>query len=153
MRFSEIIGPDQIVLDLQAKDRWEAIEKLVGYLVKQKRIAEPRHQAVIKAVKEREKSISTGIGLGVAIPHAQIEAIDKSIGVLARSPEGIHFDALDNQPAKLVVLFLSPSGQHQEHLKTLATVSRMVHNREFCHDALQAKTANEMYQLILNREG
>ena len=152
MKFSEIISPEQILLDLQATDRWATIEEMVGWLVKQKRIEESRRDAVIQAVKTREKSMSTGIGFGIAIPHASTDAIDKVTAALARSSKGINFDSLDNQPVKLVVLFLVPTGQYQQHLKTLSSISRFLNDREFRERAEQAKTAEELYQLIVKRE-
>ncbi|MBI4024896.1 MAG: PTS sugar transporter subunit IIA [Verrucomicrobia bacterium] len=152
MKFSEIISPSQIVLDLKATDRWVAIEELVNCLVTQKCIVETRRDSVIHAVKTREKTMSTGIGFGIAIPHASTDAIEKVTAVLARSSTGINFDSLDNQPVKLVVLFLVPTGQYQQHLKTLASISRFLNDRDFREQAEQAKTADDLYQLILKRE-
>ena len=152
MKFSEIISPRQIVLDLKSSDRWLAIEELVGILVGQQCIEAPRRDAVIQAVKNREKTMSTGIGFGIAIPHASTDAITKVTAVLARSAQGINFDSLDNQPVRLVVLFLVPTGQYQQHLKTLASISRFLNDREFREQAEQAKTPEELYQLIVKRE-
>ena len=152
MKFSEIISSNQIVLDLKAPDRWVAIEELVGILVSQKCIEDSKRDVVIQAVKNREKTMSTGIGFGIAIPHASTDAIGKVTAVLARSTGGINFDSLDNQPVKLVVLFLVPAGQYQQHLKTLASISRFLNDRDFREQAEQARTANDLYQLILKRE-
>lgn len=152
MKFSEIISSNQIVLDLKAVDRWAAIEELVGILVAQKCIEESRRETVVQAVKNREKTMSTGIGFGIAIPHASTDAISKVTAVLARSTGGINFDSLDNQPVKLVVLFLVPAGQYQQHLKTLASISRFLNDRDFREQAEQAKTPDDLYQLILKRE-
>jgi len=152
MKFSEIISPEQILLDLKATDRWLAIEELVTSLVKQKKINESRRDSVIQAIKNREKTMSTGIGFGIAIPHASTDAISKVTAVLARSSKGINFDSLDNQPVKLVVLFLVPAGQYQQHLKTLASISRFLNDREFREQAEQAHSPEELYQLIQRRE-
>ena len=152
MKFSEIISPSQIVLDLKSTDRWLAIEELVGILVEQQCIEGPRRESVIQAVKNREKTMSTGIGFGIAIPHASTDAIAKVTAVLARSSRGINFDSLDNQPVRLVVLFLVPTGQYQQHLKTLASISRFLNDREFREQAEHSKTPEEIYQLIVRRE-
>jgi len=152
MRFSEIISPAQIILDLKTTDRWAAIEELVNQLVAQKHIQESRREAVIQAVKNREKTMSTGIGFGIAIPHTFTDAIEKVTAILACSSKGINFDALDNQPVKLVLLFLVPTGQYQQHLKTLASISRFLNDRQFREKAEQVKTADELYELILKRE-
>ncbi len=152
MKFSEIISPDQIVLDLKATDRWLVIEELVNHLVSQKYIDESRGASVVQVVKNREKTMSTGIGFGIAIPHASTDAVSKVTAILARSKQGISFDSLDNQPVKLVVLFLVPSGQYQQHLKTLASISRFLNDRQFREQVEQVKTAEELYQLIVKRE-
>ncbi len=153
MKFSEIISSSQIVLDLQAEDRWAAIEELVGHLVAKGLIPGAKRDAVILAVKNREKTISTGVGFGIAIPHASTDAIDRVTAVLARSMKGINFDSLDNQPVRLVVLFLVPAGQSQQHLKTLSTISRFLSDREFREQAEHAATAEEIHQLIVKRDG
>ncbi len=152
MKFSEIINPNQIILDLTASDRWTAIDLLVNHLVDQKRIPAIQKDTVIQAVKNREKTMSTGIGFGIAIPHASTDAITQVTAVLARSSSGINFDALDNQPVKLVVLFLVPVGQYQQHLKTLASISRFLNDRDFREKAEAAKSSEEIYQLVLQRE-
>lgn len=152
MKFSEIISPSQIVLDLKATDRWMAIEELVNRLALQNYIDPAKQESVVRAVKNREKTMSTGIGFGIAIPHASTEAIEKVTVILARSSTGINFDSLDNQPVKLVVLFLVPAGQYQQHLKTLASISRFLNDRDFREKAEQAKTSEELYQLIVKRD-
>jgi len=153
MKFSEIIGPDQVILDLKATDRWVAIEELVNILVAKKYIEAWRRESVIQAVNNREKTMSTGIGFGIAIPHASTDAITKVTAIFARSPHGINFFSLDNQPVKIIVLFLVPAGQYQQHLKTLASISRFLNDREFREQVEQVKTPVELHQLILKREG
>ncbi len=152
MKFSEIINPSQIILDLLATDRWVAIDALVNHLVAEKRIPEAQKDTVLQAVKNREKTMSTGIGFGIAIPHASTDAITQVTAVFARSSTGINFDSLDNQLVKLVVLFLVPAGQYQQHLKTLASISRFLNDRDFREKAEQAQTADEIYQLVVQRE-
>lgn len=153
MKFSEIISSSQILLDLKSIDRWKVIEELVDTLVSLKQIETDRRDSVVQAVKTREKTMSTGIGFGLAIPHASTDAIQNVTAVLARSSQGINFDSLDNQPVKLVVLFLVPAGQYQQHLKTLASISRFLNDREFREAAEKAISSEDLYQLVLKREG
>jgi len=77
-------------------------------------------EAIAAVVKKRESSMSTGIGFGIGIPHASTDLITEVVGALGRSRKGVNFDALDNQPVNLVMLFLVPQGQFQKHLHTLA---------------------------------
>ncbi len=152
MKFSDIITPSQIVLDLKAEDRWGVIEELGGELVKRSLIKEKDRDTVVQAVKTREQSISTGVGFGIAIPHASTGVVDRVTAILARSSKGINFDSLDNQPVRIVVLFLVPSGQYQEHLRTLSTISRFLSDRNFREQAEKAQTVEEIHQLILKRD-
>lgn len=148
MTLSEIVQADHIVPDLQAKNRWEAIDELIGQLVSSGAIKETNREAVIEVVKKREHSMSTGIGFGIGIPHAATDLIGDVVGALGRSKEGIDFEALDNQPVSLVVLFLVPQGQFQKHLHTLANIAKLLHNRDF-RDALdEAEDAVAIQQII-----
>ena len=116
MTLSEIVQAEHIVPDLQATDRWEAIDELIGQLVSSGSIKEEDREAITEVVKKRENSMSTGIGFGIGIPHAATDMIGDVVGALGRSKAGIDFEALDNQPVNLVVLFLVPQGQFQKHL-------------------------------------
>ena len=148
MKLSEIIHAKHIVLDLQATTRWEAIDELIENLVMNGAIAESNRDAITGAVKNREKSMSTGIGYGIGIPHASTDIIDDVIGVLGRSKVGINFEALDNQPVTLVVLFLVPQGQFQKHLHTLASIARQLHNSEFRTALENAEDAGSICQIL-----
>ena len=92
--------------------------------------------------------MSTGIGFGIGIPHASTDLIDDVVGALGRSKDGINFEALDNQPVILVVLFLVPQGQFQKHLHTLANIAKRLHNPEFRKLLEDAPGADEMLEII-----
>ena len=148
MTLSEIVLADHIVPSLQATNRWEAIDELVDQLVSSGAIAAKDRDAIIDAVKKRENSMSTGIGFGIGIPHASTDLIDEVVGALGRSVEGIDFEALDNQPVNLVVLFLVPQGQFQKHLHTLANIAKLLHNKEFRQSLEQADDAGAILEII-----
>ena len=148
MTLSEIVQADHIVPSLQATNRWEAIDELVDQLVASGAITAKDREAIIDAVKKRENSMSTGIGFGIGIPHASTDLIDEVVGALGRSTEGIDFEALDNQPVNLVVLFLVPQGQFQKHLHTLANIAKMLHNKEFRQSLEEAGDAEAILKII-----
>jgi mannitol/fructose-specific phosphotransferase system IIA component (Ntr-type) len=106
------------------------------------------HDAIAAVVKKRESSMSTGIGFGIGIPHASTDLIYEVVGSLGRSKKGVNFDALDNQPVNLVMLFLVPQGQFQKHLHTLANIAKLLHRAEFRQALEQAPGAEEMLQII-----
>ena len=75
--------------------------------------------------------MSTGIGIGIGIPHAATDLVGEVVGAIGRSRKGVQFDALDGKPVKLVMLFLVPQDQFQKHLNTLANLAKLLHKRDF----------------------
>jgi mannitol/fructose-specific phosphotransferase system IIA component (Ntr-type) len=148
MDLGDILGPEQIIPDLQASNRWEAIDELINNLVATNKIKAEHREAVSAVVKKRESSMSTGIGFGIGIPHASTDLIYEVVGALGRSKKGVNFDALDNQPVNLVMLFLVPQGQFQKHLHTLANIAKLLHKAEFRQALEQAPNAEAMLQTI-----
>jgi mannitol/fructose-specific phosphotransferase system IIA component (Ntr-type) len=148
MDLGDILSKEQIVTDLRAANRWEAIDELIDNLVATGKIKPENHDAIAAVVKKRESSMSTGIGFGIGIPHASTDLISEVVGALGRSSRGVNFDALDNQPVNLVVLFLVPQGQFQKHLHTLANIAKMLHKADFRQALEQAPDAETMLQII-----
>ena len=153
MNLSDILNEDQILTDLQAANRWEAIDELIGLLVTRGKIKPEKREQIATVVKKRENSMSTGIGFGIGIPHASTDLIYDVIGAFGRSKKGIQFDALDNQPVKLVMLFLVPQGQFQKHLHTLANIAKLLHNKDFRAALENAPDAAAMMRIIKNPQG
>lgn len=148
MDLGDILTEDQIITDLKAADRWEAIDELIGNLVTSGKIKPEDRDTIAAVVRKREQSMSTGIGFGIGIPHASTDLIYEVVGALGRSKKGVDFNALDNQPVHLVMLFLVPQGQFQKHLHTLANIAKMLHKSEFRQSLEQAPDADSMLQAI-----
>ena len=148
MNLGDILGPDNILPELQAANRWEAIEELINNLVTSGKIKPEHRDAIAAVVKKRETSMSTGIGFGIGIPHASTDLIYEVVGAFGRSKKGVNFDALDNQPVNLVMLFLVPQGQFQKHLHTLANIAKLLHKKEFRQALEEAPDAGAMYIII-----
>ena len=148
MDLSDILTEEQILTDLQASNRWEAIDELINNLVSTQKIKSDHREAIAAVVKKRETSMSTGIGFGIGIPHASTDLISEVVGALGRSKRGVNFDALDNQPVNLVMLFLVPQGQFQKHLHTLANIAKLLHKADFRQALEQAPDAGTMLRTI-----
>jgi mannitol/fructose-specific phosphotransferase system IIA component (Ntr-type) len=144
MDLGDILTREQIITDLKAGTRWEAIDELINNLVANGKIKPEHHDAISAVVKKRESSMSTGIG----IPHASTDLIYEVVGALGRSKKGVNFDSLDNQPVNLVMLFLVPQGQFQKHLHTLANIARLLHRPELRQSLEQAPDADTMLNII-----
>lgn len=148
MDLGDILTNEQIITDLRATNRWEAIDELISNLVKTGKIKPDHQEAIAAVVKKREASMSTGIGFGIGIPHASTDLIYEVVGALGRSKAGVNFDALDNQPVSIVMLFLVPQGQFQKHLHTLANIAKMLHKSDFRQALQQAPDAPAMLEII-----
>ena len=148
MDLGDILSKAQIITDLRATNRWEAIDELINNLVATGKITPEHQEAIAAVVKKRESSMSTGIGFGIGIPHASTDLINEVVGALGRSRKGVNFDALDNQPVNLVMLFLVPQGQFQKHLHTLANIAKLLHKAEFRQALEQAPDADAMLQIV-----
>ena len=152
MDLGDILGHEQILPDMQASNRWEAIDELIGQLITSGKIKAEHRDAITAVIKKRETSMSTGIGFGIGIPHASTDLIYEVVGSLGRSKKGINFDALDNQPVTLVMLFLVPQGQFQKHLHTLAKIAKLFHKKEF-RSALETAPDAQAMHAIIKAEG
>lgn len=148
MELGDILTKEQIITDLRATNRWDVIDELIKNLVATGKIKPEHHEAISAVVKKRESSMSTGIGFGIGIPHASTDLIHEVVGALGRSQDGVNFDALDNQPVKLVMLFLVPQGQFQKHLHTLANIAKLLHRADFRQALEQAGDAASMLKII-----
>src|SRR5204862_7898478 len=153
MNLGDILSPAQIISEMQALNRWEAIDELINQLVQTGKIKPENRDQIAAVVKKRETSMSTGLGFGVGIPHASTDLIYEVVGAFGRSRKGVNFDALDNQPVTLVMLFLVPQGQFQKHLHTLAKIAKLLHKKEFRQALEEAPDAKAMYEIITAESG
>jgi len=147
----DILTEAQIITDLQAANRWEAIDELINHLVKAGRIKSGHRDAVVAAVRKRESSMSTGIGFGIGLPHASTELIHEPVAALGRSKGKINFDSLDGKPVSLVVLFLIPQGQFQVHLHTVAGIAKLLQRADFRQALELAPDIGAMLKIIRGR--
>ena len=124
MLLTELLREDLIKVGLEAKDKWEAIEELVDLLISVHELKLMDRNEVVDAVFERERSLSTGLEHGVAVPHAVTGCVDEIVGALG-TLGGIEFESVDGQDTKLVILLLIPQGAFQRHVKTLAGIAKL----------------------------
>jgi mannitol/fructose-specific phosphotransferase system IIA component (Ntr-type) len=148
MNFTEILTVEQIVPRLAAVDRWTVIDQLIDVLVRTRKIRTEDRETVRKAVKDREASKSTGIGYGVALPHASVACIQDVVAVFGRLPQRVDFQALDNEPVTLCLLFLTPQGQFQKHLVLLSSVARFLSNKDNRQKLEAAPSAEEILAIF-----
>ena len=131
MDFEDLLGPNPGVIDSRASNRWEAIDELVEALASRNKIGAEQKVSIIACIKAREFRMSTGIGVGIGVPHASTNLVSDLVVAIGRSRNGIQFDALDGKPVHLVLLFLVPEGQFQKHVNTLSNIAKLLHTRDF----------------------
>ncbi|MEN9992251.1 MAG: hypothetical protein RLZZ224_1953 [Verrucomicrobiota bacterium] len=151
MKLSDILRPDHILLELQAEDRWLAMEELLDHLIQVSQFPEEFREEVAHSLRQREALISTGVGGGVAIPHAFSAHVDDVVAVFGRSVQGIDFDAQDRELVHFVVLFISPVQPYQKHLHALAAIARMFTKPECRELMMTADDVQQVYELFRHK--
>ena len=134
-----------------SREHQSAIAELVDHMDTLGLLESCGRDELLEALHTREAFISTGIGSGVAIPHTFSDTIDEVVAVMGRSLEGINFSAHDDAPVHLVILFVVPRLQYDQHLRTLAAIARLFHDDEMKRRLLECGTAREMLLTLQRR--
>ena len=150
MSFVENLKKNNIILKTSAKTRWELIDEIVDLAVRNHEISEDDRDIIRDALVEREKSMSTGIGNGVAIPHCTTTRIQNMTILMALSQKGIDFDAIDSNPVRIVICLLVPKSKLSQHIKTLASIAKMMGDRQIREKILSLKSADSIMKIIQN---
>ncbi|WP_083270812.1 PTS fructose transporter subunit IIABC [Bacillus marinisedimentorum] len=146
MKISELLSAETIKLELEADNKSGVIDELAGVLDKSGMLTNP--EAFVEAIWEREKESTTGIGEGIAIPHAKTAAVKKPAIAFGRSREGVDFDSLDRKPARLFFMIAAAEGANRDHLEALSRLSKMLLDDTFKEALMKAVTPEEVLKAI-----
>ncbi len=152
MLLSELIQPDLIRLNMEAVDKWEAIEELVDHLIGAHELRLTNRQEVVDSLVARERSLSTGLEHGLAVPHGSVDCVSDILAAIGLSKRGIPFESLDGKPARLIVLLVIPKGAFQRHVRTLAGIARLALNQVLRERILEATSEQEVMDVIFELE-
>jgi nitrogen PTS system EIIA component len=153
MRMSDFVVRDAIIPELTAVNKEGAIREMIGSLGTVGFLKATDTEDVIKAVLRRELLGSTGIGRGVAIPHAKHLGAERLMGTVALSRPGVSFDSLDGEPVHVFVLLVSPQDRGVgDHLRALENVSRVLRDDMFVRSLRQAQSRDAIWELICERD-
>ncbi len=141
----DLVAPEAILPRLAATSRRQALQAMTDALAKS---AGVDARAAFDAILMRERLSGTGMGEGVAIPHAPVAGIARPIGAFARLETPQDFDAFDTRPADLVFMLLAPPDKGADHLKALARVSRFLRRADMREKLRAARGADDLYALI-----
>lgn len=146
MQIGDILDRGAIALRVSATDKRQILAHLAELAARNFGL---EASAVLDALAEREQAGSTGIGHGVAVPHARIEGLDRIRGVFLRVEQPVAFESIDDQPADLIFALLAPPEAGTEHLRALARVSRMLRNADLREHLRQARTPDALHALLV----
>jgi PTS system fructose-specific IIA component/PTS system nitrogen regulatory IIA component len=148
MKFTDFVSVEAIRAELSAEDKPAVIRELSDALKEAGKISATDVDSVVKAVMKREELGSTGIGRGVAVPHTKHPSVDRLVGTVGVSPVGVDFDSLDGEKVQLFFLLISPPDRPGDHLRALENISRQLRDETFCRFLKQAKSAEDIRQLL-----
>jgi mannitol/fructose-specific phosphotransferase system IIA component (Ntr-type) len=146
---TELLTPGGVLVPIAARDKSGVIAELARHLTSQ---SGGDYQDVLGAVQEREAVLSTGIGFGVAIPHARSSAVQKLALVCGVSPEPVPFDSIDGEPVQLFFLIVGPESSAGQHVKVLSRIARLVRRDNVRERLSQARSPQEFYETLLELE-
>ena len=145
MDIAEILAPQAVFEGLKASNKKKLITEIAAHAAA---VANLSVNTVFETLWEREKLSSTGVGHGIAIPHARMAKLERIVGVFAHLDGAVDFESIDEAPVDLVFALLTPVDAGADHLKALARVSRLMRNASFCEKLRAANDRTELYALL-----
>ena len=148
MKFADFVCVEAIRPQLKAEDKSSVITEMVQSLADAGSVSPDEITSIIEAIMKREELGSTGIGRGVAVPHTKHPSVEKLVGTVAVSQDGVDFASLDGEKVQLLFVLISPPDRPGDHLRALENISRQLRDEVFCKFLKQSKTLEEIQQLL-----
>ena len=145
---TSILTEDRIK-DLSSTEKVSALKEMVDMISSSGLIQDSK--ALFDAVLAREKIMSTGIGIGIAVPHVKIASVKGFVMAMGRKKEGIEFESLDGKPVKLLVMIAAPEGEQDNYLRLLARIVSIFKNENFLNQVLTATNPSEILSLFKDK--
>ena len=152
MKLAELLTEDQVILNLQGQDTFEALIEMVEHLDDLGVFVDVSKDEVLDALKKREEQVSTAVGFGVAIPHIFLPNLRRITAIFALSKQGVSFQAPDGVPVHFIFLFLMPEDRRDIHLSLLANLAKFFHSSE-ARQSLKEVTSREEVLAIFSEKG
>ncbi|MDP8211505.1 MAG: PTS sugar transporter subunit IIA [Candidatus Stygibacter australis] len=145
IQISEILRPD-FIIDLQSASKASALEELLEVIIHSDKITDAKKFS--KAIKAREKLMSTGIGYGIAVPHARDRSILDFVMAVGRSKVGVKYESIDDQPVQLIFMIGASDSQDRDYIKLLSRLVLRVKNDDLKNKIMSAESPGEIYEII-----
>ncbi|AOP35220.1 PTS sugar transporter subunit IIA [Leptospira tipperaryensis] len=139
-----LLHPETVIFNLEAGNKEEVISRLLQKAVDTHQIDSENKEEILESLLAREKSMSTGIGSGVAIPHCSVNLVDELKCVMGLNQEGVDFDSIDHQPVHIFILLIVPKTKFQEHIKTLAQIAKALNVKEDREKLIRSRSFEEI---------
>lgn len=152
MRLMDLLSEEMVEPALTGADRDAVIGELVDLLIRHQAVPATSRADVLTAVLAREESMTTGLGGGVAVPHALCESVEDVVAALGIHTAGVPWEALDDQPVRLVLLLVVPPGRFQAHIRTLAGVARVMNDPALRRLLMEATDGRTVMDILEERE-
>lgn len=146
MKISEFLSRDETLFNVRISDKEELLQALAHKACAKLNLSEDE---IFSELRKRERLGSTGMGNGVAIPHARFQKLEKPFGVIAKLKHPIDFEAIDGQPVDIVFALLLPTAAEGEQLGALACIARKLRASEDLVNLRRAKNAGELYSVVI----
>lgn len=144
----QVLTPDRVLLGLKATSKRQVLQSLAQTAA---RVTGVDATAILEALMQRERLGTTGLGGGIAIPHARIRDLGSFTGFFARLAKPVDFEAVDGAPVDLVFLLLAPEGAGADHLKVLARVARLLRDEDLCAELRASEDRARVHALLCGR--
>lgn len=148
MKLADFVVTEAIIADLGATSKEQAIREIISSLTASGKLNEAETESIIGAIMKREELGSTGIGNGVAVPHTKHPSVDRMIGTVAVSKQGLDFASIDREPVDIVFLLVSPPDRPGDHLRALENISRHLRVETFCRFLRQSKSREDIMEVL-----
>ncbi len=148
MKIHQLLKGDDIFLNQPKMKKKEFLKGMVNKFSANLNLNDDQQKNLLTAILNRENTMSTGIGKGVAIPHCRIDLLPKTVMCVAIVPEGINFQSMDGKPVRFVFMTFSPNNQAKEYMQILAHLSRLLKSDEFKEKLIASKNQSEMLQIF-----
>jgi PTS system nitrogen regulatory IIA component len=145
MQIGQLLRGDAVAVRVSAASKRQALQALSDVAARSLGLPSP---VILEALLEREQAGSTGVGQGVALPHAKLEGLDRMVGVFVKLETPVPFESVDDRPVDLIFALLAPPDGGVEHLRALAKVSRLLRQNELREQLRHARTADAIYALL-----
>lgn len=142
----QLLSPATIRVGLAGSNKAAFLDALIDLVVDRPGVRDP--DALRQAVHEREARMSTGVGKGLALPHAKTRAVDATVAAFAVAAQPVPFDAIDNEPVRLVFLLVGPESAKSQHIKLLSRISRLMNRDPFRARLLDAPDAPAVLRIF-----